>query len=940
MELQNPMRERNQPEGSLVAEAPTIPTYRPHSQPSKRKYTISALAPKYQQYLSMADDLQPTDKSSSRTSNQNVTETVRYIQVNASSEEHPHSAGARDMFKAGQRRLKLAIRNKKGTDPKVKADDATRQLGALQQERYFPKSRYRKPAHKKSAASTGSLSKTISDLSFKSNSKRDVESIGRPWLENPLESRNAPGSKGSSQPSTLDLRDLASFVETAVNFSSQADNMNPSPYRAPTGQASEPTATATPVHEHIPRSVALPVLSTSTSPPKTEDTEQKGSYELSRPQLNGLTRSKTPNGQQNSNNQSLNKPGPKGVTSIATTNLATVSSATCSRSVSAPTTPVLKLFPDTMPPRMSSRGALRIPICRSPTPTQSLPPTPRSQKPTSLAAPFEPGNRDSVNSSNSLPRIHEDATDAREDKQHTPTDPERRLDNFPESDETAVIQVKHSRPPSSLPPGAIDAFPVPAPIGPLPKVPKPIPRIYGQESQRLLIHRPTDPIDSTQPDLEPPANVAPCINVSTPNSAGNSQRSSGRTSPFPVLTTDGSEVVAAQGGAPEATGLLQPRRNSSEKAARSREDKVRSLIFRDLAATKISSKHGKTESQSTENQQVHIASSYRGDQSQPRAHRHYQRKISPRPSLPIPMSPPPSAPPRHTPQDRRYGMNPKSAMAAAIENYENLSRPGPNSNTRVQRKNSIQDVETKRGRTSMEPNSHDDRAETPLPSSDDEGLAGSFCWNPPQRSSGRRRRAKPAPIIIDAPSPPRGRKLKKGTGTDDMSPPTRRGRGRHGPESAVHEHPTPHDYQTYYPHGYYTTESKPTSSLEGRIEYLERQNKILQAALLAALDVGVKQDLSNLLGVHAASSTTNTTPPLTGRSLSSITNTSTSEVQYTEQDRGSSDKMPYHPDRWFARPESFGEGSYDSEDSAEVRDLEAIHDFDLDWLSDRSSIMG
>ncbi|KAL4947525.1 hypothetical protein BDW69DRAFT_112766 [Aspergillus filifer] len=230
--------------GILQAPAPIIPTYRPSSQASKRTYAMSALAPKHQQYLSMADDLPSADTKSARAASENVTDIVQFLQTHVASQAPSQSTGPKDMIKAGHRRLRLALRtNKKGEDTKDKVEDASRQLAALQNQGSFPRSQYRKWGHKRVPSITSS-SKSVSDFSFKSNSKRDVEEIGRPWLEHPLEKRDAPGSKGSSELSSLDLRDLASFVEAAVNFS-QTDDVNTSAYQRWTEQQKMPTQNLT-----------------------------------------------------------------------------------------------------------------------------------------------------------------------------------------------------------------------------------------------------------------------------------------------------------------------------------------------------------------------------------------------------------------------------------------------------------------------------------------------------------------------------------------------------------------------------------------------------------------------------------------------------------------------------------------------------------------------
>ncbi|KAL3466839.1 hypothetical protein BJX64DRAFT_203220 [Aspergillus heterothallicus] len=943
------MQEYDDLERTLVAEAPTIPTYRPSSQSSKRTYTMSALAPKYQQYLSMADEVQISDKSHARPSNDNVNEIVRYLQTHTSSQGNSQSTGARDMIKAGQRRLKLALRNnKKATDAKSKSDDAARQWAALQQEGYFPRSRYRKPENKpeqkQDAPSIASNSKSVSDLSFKSNSRRDVETMGRPWLDNPLETRDEPISRGSSsQLSSLDLRDLASFVEAAVNFSSEFVDSNPPPYQPLTEQLSKPAGATTPTLDRNLRIDASSMSSATTIAQGSEDISRTNSYDLPKPHFNGLHQPRIPSGQQNTGHQPHAELRPLRDTSIPSIPPPT-SPSTSSKGSSAPPTPVLKLFPDTMPPRISSKGVLRVPIGRSPTSSQSLPQAPAAQKATNLAAVFEPGNRDSIISTSSLPRIQGSATGKRAEKLRNSVETERRSGNTIESEESQNMQIQHSRRASSLPPDAMDAFPIPAPIKPLPTVPEPSSRGDTQEAQRRSADQPTEQVSTERPDSKLQGRVPPHISVSTPSSPGNSQTSSrGRASPFPRLEAEDMGPTTVDNTA-RTIALLQPRRSSLGKAGRSREEKVRSLIFRDLAASRSKKSSGKTlksESPPTELQELQAPSSHRVKASTLRAHRQYQRKISPGPSSPPP-SHPATDPPRHTLQRRRYGMPATGTMAATIENFESLSRPGSDRNARMCRKTSVRGTEPNHGRPSKEHNIYDDRAETPLPSSDDEGPTGGLYWSPPQKAA-KRRRPRPAPIIIDESSPPRGRTLKKRHDTTDMTPPTPEGHRVRGTEKARQKaHTAVLDHQGHNAHSHYAAEPKPNPSLEGRIEHLERQNKILQAALLAALDVGVKQDLSSLLGASAASMSTNTTPPLTGRSFSTTTNTSTSEVQSTVQERhGCHDKAPYRPESWVTSPGSFEKGHYQSEDDADVRDLEEMMDeFDLDWLSDRSSMIG
>ncbi|KAL2830193.1 hypothetical protein BDW59DRAFT_22006 [Aspergillus cavernicola] len=945
------MQAYNDSEVLLVAPGPAVPMYRPSSQPSKRtNYTMSALAPKYQQYLSMADDIQSPDTFTTRPNNENATEVVRFFQTHTASQENTQSTGAREMIKAGQRRLRLALRNKKTTELKSKADDASRQLAALHQGGGFPRSQQRRavPVQKKRAGSITSTSKSVSNLSFKSNSKRDVETIGQPWLENPLETRDAPGSKGSSQLSSLDLHDLASFVEATVNFSSHFDDPNSPPYLPPTEHSSKTTAPTTSTPQHVPQFDAPPVSITSApGNPKTGDTGRKGSNELpaSLP-INFPTQSNTPIDKHNSTGQLLEKPKPREDFRTGPARLTPPGSSASSKSSSTPTTPVLKLFPDTMPPRVSSRGALRIPTVRSPNPHRSISPTPGSQRTTAIAAVFESKNRDLKNPPNGLPNIQETASNTLNKKQDTSGHAELERYSSPStvvSLDPEVTQVENDLLPSSLTPDAIDAFPIPAPIRPLPSAPQPVPQIRGFGEHRSAINRHTAQVDSRGSDPEPRVSTPPYISVSTPSGPGNGNSSlHGGDSSYSRVVTSARDPVAIQYTTAETAESEKPRRGSLGKNERSREDKVRSVIMRDLAASrhpKGSNKSQITETQPSEVPRGGSSLSHRGDDSRLNTHRQYQRKVSPGPQSPPPMSPPPSNPPRQPPPARRYCTSPAGSMATiTTENYEKAPRPVSNRNARVYRQSAVREVEPNHERAVTNLDFHD-RFETPLPSSDDEGPSGDFYWNPSQqKASGRRQRPKPAPIIIDEPTS-RGRSLKKHQVSSDAMPPTPQSHRRRGPEKAPHAH----DHHNYDSYNYHVPEPKANPSLEGRIEHLERQNKILQAALLAALDVGVKQDLSSLLGASATSLSTNITPPLTGRSFSSTTNASSvSEAPSAAQDRRPrNDKAPYRPDSWMASTESFRKSNYESDDSAETREFEEmIDEFDIDWLSDHSGVVG
>lgn len=602
--------------------------------------------------------------------------------------------------------------------------------------------------------------------------------------------------------------------------------------------------------------------------------------------------------------------------------------------------PTLKLFPDAAVPRTSSRTTLRVPAGRSPTPNRCFSPAPGSQSTPALATFFGSSSNESRSSTNSLPRIQENTSEARKSTKPSSRGSERPSADGMESIKPGNTQSKPSRRHSSLLPSFVNIFPIPAPSRPLPSVPVPNPRFHDVNDQKVSLDRQTAQIDTRHLTSNTPNGMSSGLNTSSLKSSELSNRPTrGRDSPFPRLATEIEDPATTSTTAVGPPIPVQPRHGSLGKAGRSREAKVRSVIMKDLRASRLEKSPSKGKTVEEHPSQVHgdgHISLTQSDDSQIRAQRQHQRRILSGPSSPPPTSPPPNNPPRHAFQNRRYCTSPASTIAAALEALEGVSRPTSGQEHGIcQQKDNFRGVETKRRRESTEP-SVPDALEIPLPSSDDEGPDGDFYWDPPRKTSGKRRRGKKTPIIIDEPASEMGRSLKKRQVTGNAQ--RQQVYRRCDSEKALGKHRSPKDCQPYESCRHQEQEPKANSSLEGRIEHLERQNKILQAALLAALDVGVKQDLSSLLATSTASTTA---PPLTARSSSSTTNTSVSEVpsmEHIKRTRGK--KVPYRPESWIASPDSFTTCSYDGDCSAQTRELEEMIDkFDLNWVSDPSSMM-
>ncbi|KAF7592103.1 hypothetical protein BBP40_000708 [Aspergillus hancockii] len=207
----------------------------------------------------LGGEIQPPALSEFQTRNDHVPDLVQFFQAQDSlSTGSPQSNGAREIFKAGQRRLRqLTQRPKKGTDPQAKAEAASRQLLALQQEGFLPtplstSSKPKKSTPKRSIDS--SVSSAASNLSFRTSSRRDVESIGQPWLGGTLEKLNTCETIGSRL-SSLDLRDLASSVKASVP-QPQLEDATP-PHYQPSTESNTPSRDGHSLQEHCSGPVSL-----------------------------------------------------------------------------------------------------------------------------------------------------------------------------------------------------------------------------------------------------------------------------------------------------------------------------------------------------------------------------------------------------------------------------------------------------------------------------------------------------------------------------------------------------------------------------------------------------------------------------------------------------------------------------------------------------------
>lgn len=909
------MQHRNELHDNLVAPSPIVPTCRPSSQLSRRTHrSMSA--------LSSADPQRP-ETPSSRVRNENVPELVQLFQAqNASPNGNVQGSGARDFLKAGHRRLRqLAQRQKKPVDPTRKAEEASRQLLALQQAGFLPPPKPKRSEAKQSLDSTVSSS----NLSFKSSSRRDVERIGQPWLDEPLEKLNSRATK-DSQLSSIDIKDLTSLVEASVSLSHHEEG-NPPPYQPTSGVANDDHA-----HEQCDAGASDPqqqILQTdqqrpgAEAPPKTPNLELAAgpnskisvmpdgasdgqvSIHFCRPKIE-YTNCKQPNTEQNRDSKSSESK----VTPEKPARNSTSSSASTSSQTPAHT---LKLFPDPMPPRVSSKGTWRIQNNRPP--NRPLPVTPETReirlddKP-STAKPSADNQRLSSNSAPNTQTDKDYPSSAVPDSLAVPV-------KLTALSAASPIHEKFPRPltnrrPASLPLGAINAFPMPAPMRPLPSLPEPVSSIQGGRDRTVSGQRTPQTKSST---------LGPRLSGEV---TGTSSKESDACPSETKENEDSTTLV--QKDAPKASPIKQDS-TGVVRTGPSRAERVRALKMKDISASRLYLNGG----EKTPKEVQSFNSQPNTESARPAGGESIDSRLSDANSLSPPLSPLISKPPSFPVSKNLSSKRSCSSPVYSSGRDEPSSLPGSSRGSQIGRSGSAHSADVIHEGMPIGQNPPK-RAESPLPSSEDECI-GVGSHRDQARPHSANRQSRPAPLSIGEHATQRVRHSRKKPSHEPAGPATPRSRRSRGVERLSPQ--SQFSQSTYYSQDSRSSRHRAYAmNLEGRIAHLERQNHILQAALMAALDIGAKPNLESLLG----GSTTSLSATGTGRTYSSTTNSS--GVEELSRRSKIKEQSCYRQESWIASPggssrrDSYGS----SDDSANVRELEdMIEDFDFDWILDKSS---
>ncbi|GIJ90231.1 hypothetical protein Asppvi_009184 [Aspergillus pseudoviridinutans] len=894
--------------------------------------------PSQTQYLTATENDRPRQGPEVQMTNEDITELDRFLQ-SPSTTPAPQVTGARELLKAGQRRLRqLAQLQWKPMDPKTKAEETSRHLLVLQQEGFLSLSA---SAAKKSLDSAMSGSRSASNFSFRSSSQRDVEKIGQPWLENPLEVSDTQHLRGP-EPSPLDLGNLTSIVEAAVSFPLQFDDAHPPPYQPPANTTSDGQIEGQDSrHLHGAASQLKPKERRmedqgGPSPVNTGQvpTNDKGHISPTLISGNGVACDEQKDGKSqaldsvgNQNNSAqLPKPPTSGAKAVP-------------RDPPNPVSQSLKLFPDTMPPRVSSKGAWRIPNNRIT--GKDAPITANSSDRQPVPAPVIL-KRKTDNLKNSAKAPSECQGEPEKSNHAGKVSTTRRGKPCSEPAMSPIHlespQLNNTRRPASLPTGTIDSFPLPAPLRPLPSLPERPPALNTVRHHSTAATR----MNRNHSDALPTTTSKNRLDAE--NNHSNTQ------SALPQLRSVGEDTTASQqGDTVKETPHNQP--ESSGKTGHNRTGMVRSLKFRDITASRISLDAPETPRETRKGDGINPSASRKssgaghelrtGDEIGPRENTSIRKEATASAPLSPPLSPPPAPPlvqsAEQLPFSRRYGSSPTDIIAASTER-RGLSLPASNRSPALHRSNMTRSIDVLHDLVGREQNTSN-RAGSPLPSSDDECMDKGTCKYELRQGSSRCRRTKVASRKSSDIRLNRQRGPKKSGIPDHAEPLTpRRQRSRISEKTSSPSLDSSCPYHSHDPRDRRDKAAHALNSLEGRIEQLERQNRILQAALFAALDVGVNRHREALPGGSTTSLSASANSSSAERSSPSSTDRS-SKLRGRAVVNGRRSRMKKslrRPESWIDSPGSSLRSDYQSDESVSVREVEdMIEDLEFTCLLDR-----
>ncbi|KAJ5670704.1 uncharacterized protein N7477_006067 [Penicillium maclennaniae] len=878
---------------SDVAPSPIVPTYRPNP-PSKRRHpsmsspTSAAAENARPSFGSVGSMARPQARSAGMAErpgrNENLSDLVRFFQTqnmpappvvttpdsttalpvvhsppkgfieNAGKVDKEDKVGKEQLKPLHRRLLQFTQRQKKEPSlPKSKQDEQQKQIEALMREGYLFSGSSKPASSSKSTRSTRSIrsknsidhKSSIDRASISSSKRHDVETIGQPWLEK----QNQGGSPMLPSDdkrclASLDLGDFGAMVDAAVSPSS-TDESSSTPYRP--SQSSQHSASQSTSALPLPSSLSdtrpQNAHRASTSIASTVNTQDSGSLNGFTNRLSSSTNSSTRAADCGVTPSSLARSNaPASMHTIASSDQSVNSELKQEQDSAKPTDrvpsnpPSLKLFPD-VSPRVSSKNAWRLSA------------VPRYQTP--IGKPLSAKDEQAETPITVKPGDHETSSE----NPPGPADSEAKIDRPGASkfSKKSIMTSKAAVPtppppaqskvkprPQSLTLGALQAFPLPAPTRPLPSIPDArgspnthldvkanlaIRVMRSGSGLRILDLQTSQPSPIAEDPSEPearPATVLGCVDEG--DASGEHQSLHPRAS----LECSKSAVPDEPTPTRRSSSVCAPRMQDLQETPVERDGDLRILEGEAVADSPVLGRQ-------------HISTETQGKRHL-RKDLHINSRVD-RKNLPFGLpSPPPTAslptdPPQMSVERSVRHRNFTAPSGASVPSSRKLDHhrvsiiSRSNSSRSSLRHESIPE--------SYEPN----HCESPIPSSDDEGFG-------PQSQSTRGRR--PAETYSKRKDPAR-----RGYDTLDARtshtrlryahqsrPLTPQGRSSHSMEKPV----SPHSQYSQSPHRSRDSQnsyrSKPARGpvpdfLEDRIANLERQNQVLQAALMAALNAGV-----------------------------------------------------------------------------------------------------
>ncbi|KAJ5887420.1 hypothetical protein N7495_007461 [Penicillium taxi] len=948
---------------SAIAPYPIVPTRRPNPLPEVLKSSKSNMPVPVSPPAIVTPPRESGPRPEARsagmaeraTRSENLSDLVRFFQTGSNGQDEQHDTDtddttalptsekdlkkeqmSKEVKPLHRRLLQFTQRQRKESSPKSKIDDNQRQIEALQREGYLIPS----PVSKVKVTSTQSKEsidraerglhwpKTSVDQELSKSKMLDVETIGQPWLEN--KSQGTQQTADIKRLASLDMDDFSSMIDGAVSMSDLDDSVPP-PYQA--AASSGPSRSSSRPSSRHSRNKSSQYLSAPLQPkassealvqkynlprsPSVSETKATGSRDgialrstCSTSNLSLSTIEQRYHGTPSISTSQKSAHGMESPRMSMGKNRAKGSMQAPDRTPPAPpvtgaSSPAsLTLFPTVAPSRNSSKNAWRI----SAAPhyqTVSDAELPVAQTDSSILA----NEKQEANASNTTQNKEELGSRAL-------------LAPVPLTEPaTAAKGQKFSRS-TSLAMGTLKAFPLPAPTRPLPSIPISRKASLSSNAQNSAAQKPrlkskSSNLQSLQPSPidEDPLESSPRLTAAPAR-------------PYPEKVVANEDVKPATMKS-ERPSIPPEQRTPKRHTARISLTNVKDLPEsplerrdeRDFKALSLA--ESPILGQTTPTRTVRRAASQGLQLNTPRG----------RKNLPFGLpSPPPSAalqsdPPTQSSAERighrsftapmESGTTSPGSMEAAFGSIHHRRIPSRSDSSQGSfRYESIPE--------SYEPC----RSESPIPSSDDEGCGPntrsvhSHCSVKKQGQRTDQVRCGYENVHVR----PSHRRLRLSSATRPLTP---QSRGNNSFDKAVSPQ-SQYSQSTYRSqesqgsrssHRSQSGASQASNHLEDRVAKLERQNQMLQAALLAALNAGAKPNFD------LPESATSPTFPTAGLG-------------------NAFGRFASRPDSWMSSSRSSENSGFETSSSTRDSRVHArqlvnmTEDIESGWLSDKSSLSG